>query len=385
MEENRDDVFVQERTFDRNSHRRARYAQMSPERKELFLSHLREKKGSIEKTKNPSSINSTPALTINTSSFSPQQGSEATNLAITSTRGERIVNCLSTFKVGSTSTASHVASKLTSRRTANRGMLLSTIVIKIHVFSCLYITNHLFLPCTSRNKLQVNLQNDNLLPKDYLLLKKVPNCKFCAAKRFQYESPGFCCDNGSIRLTSHNMPTELRNLFLGDSKECQHFRTYSIAYNNMFAFTSLEVHYDRELAKRNRGIYTFKVQGQMYHFIDLIPSTGKGKNLQLYFYDNENELTNRMTLADNLNELIVTKLMDILKHNPYSTFLRSTHNLPTASEVGAIWIEDELNYQIPTPHIRIYTHSNRSQLVNYYYGCYDPLQYPLLFPYDQNG
>ncbi|KAL3365177.1 hypothetical protein AABB24_010370 [Solanum stoloniferum] len=205
------------------------------------------------------------------------------------------------------------------------------------------------------------------------------------------------------------MPTDLQNFFLGDSKECQHFHTYSRAYNNMFSFTSLGVHYDRELTKRNHGIYTFRVQGQMYHFIDdLIPSTGKAKNLQLYFYDNENELTNRMTLSYNLNELIITKLMDMLKFNPYSTFLRSltvvpnlsqfyialnsssnldqrTYNLPTASEVGAIWIEDQLNDKIPTPHIRIYTHSNKSQLVNYYYGCYDPLQYPLLFPYGQNG
>mgnify|MGYP006364025093 CR=1 FL=1 len=82
------------------------------------------------------------------------------------------------------------------------------------------------------------------------------------------------------------MPTELRNLFLGHSKESQHFRTYRRAYNNMFAFTSLGVHYDRELAKRNRGIYTFKVQGQMYHFIDdLIPSAGKGKKLQLFFFE----------------------------------------------------------------------------------------------------
>ncbi|KAG5602662.1 hypothetical protein H5410_034032, partial [Solanum commersonii] len=156
----------------------------------------------------------------------------------------------------STSTASHVASKLTSTRTTNKG----------------------------RNKLKVNLQNDNLLSKDYLLLKKVPSCKFCVAKTFQYESPCFCCDNGSIRLTSHNMPTELRNLFLADSKKSQHFRTYSRAYNNMFVFTSLGVHYDRELAKRNCGIYTFRVQGQMYHFIDdLIPSIEKAKKFTIIF------------------------------------------------------------------------------------------------------
>ncbi|XP_075088120.1 uncharacterized protein LOC142170181 [Nicotiana tabacum] len=155
----------------------------------------------------------------------------------------------------------------------------------------------------------------------------------------------------------------------------------------MFAFTSLEVNYDRELAKRNRGIYTFRVQGQMYHFIDdLVPSRATGKFLQLYFYDNENELTNRMALSDKINETVIKKLMDILKVNPYSSFLRSlrdvpnlsefyialksnssldqrTYNLPTASKVGAIiWIEDQTNDRISTPHIRIYTHSNRSQV-----------------------
>ncbi|KAH0742799.1 hypothetical protein KY290_030792 [Solanum tuberosum] len=128
MEENTDNVSVQERTFDRNLRRRARYAQMSPERKELFLSQLREKRAESKRQNLLHQSNSTAALTINTSSLSPQQveASEATNLPLTSTTGERIVNCLSTFEVGSTSTASHVVTKLSSRYTANRGMLLST-------------------------------------------------------------------------------------------------------------------------------------------------------------------------------------------------------------------------------------------------------------------
>ncbi|KAG5615456.1 hypothetical protein H5410_015280 [Solanum commersonii] len=50
-----------------------------------------------------------------------------------------------------------------------------------------------------------------------------------------------------------------------------------------------------------------------------------------------------------------------------------------------IWVEQDIINSIPTPHIRIYTKSDRSQLVNYYYGCYDLLQYPLLFPYGQSG
>ncbi|KAG5604573.1 hypothetical protein H5410_026065 [Solanum commersonii] len=169
---------------------------MSPEIKQLLLSQLREKRVESKRQK---------ILHRSVATSKP------TNLPATSTGGEHIVSCLSTFELGSTSTACHVASKLPSTHTTNKG----------------------------RNKLEVNLLNDNLVAKDYFLLKKVPKCKFCLAKRFQYESPGFCCNNGSIRLTSHKMPTELRNLFLGDSKECQHFRTYSRVYNNMFAFTSL--------------------------------------------------------------------------------------------------------------------------------------------------
>ncbi|KAL3341879.1 hypothetical protein AABB24_026077 [Solanum stoloniferum] len=125
MEENR--VSVQERTSDSNLHRRTRYAQMSLERKQLFLSQLREKRAESKRRKLLHQSNSTGALTISTSSLSPQQveASEATNLPVNSTSGERIVNCLSTFEVGSTSTASHAASKLSSRRTANRGTTYS--------------------------------------------------------------------------------------------------------------------------------------------------------------------------------------------------------------------------------------------------------------------
>ncbi|XP_059290852.1 uncharacterized protein LOC132044375 [Lycium ferocissimum] len=62
-----------------------------------------------------------------------------------------------------------------------------------------------------------------------------------------------------------------------------------------------------------------------------------------------------------------------------------TYNLPSVSEVAAIWTDEELDSPASTPHIRVYTHSNTNQLVHYYYGCYDALQYPLLFPYGENG
>ncbi|KAG5586209.1 hypothetical protein H5410_046643, partial [Solanum commersonii] len=49
--------------------------------------------------------------------------------------------------------------------------------------------------------------NVNESQYEYTPLKVVPNCKFCDAKRFYYELPRFCCNNGSIKLTSHKIPT----------------------------------------------------------------------------------------------------------------------------------------------------------------------------------
>lgn len=40
----------------------------------------------------------------------------------------------------------------------------------------------------------------------------------------------------------------------------------------MFAFSFVGVKYDKVRVKRYHGIYTFRVQGQMYHLIeDLLP------------------------------------------------------------------------------------------------------------------
>ncbi|KAM3238127.1 hypothetical protein P3L10_013157 [Capsicum annuum] len=152
------------------------------------------------------------------------------------------------------------------------------------------------------------------LANNLFKLKIMPNCKFCKAKRFQYESPGFCCANGSMKLIHYELPVESVNLYLGNSEESKHFHTYIRMYNNMFAFTSLGVNCDKNLATRNCGIYTFRVQGKMYHFIDdLVPSNRSAKNIQLYFYDTDNELVNRMAFSDNLNESVIKTLMDILK------------------------------------------------------------------------
>lgn len=121
MEENRDNVSGQQTTSEKNLRRRTRYAEMSAERKNLFLSQLRQKRAESKRQKLLHQSNSSGALTITTSSVSSQQACKPTTLPITSTTGQRMVNCLSTFEVGSTSITSHVATTLTSTCTPNKG------------------------------------------------------------------------------------------------------------------------------------------------------------------------------------------------------------------------------------------------------------------------
>ena len=91
-------------------------------------------------------------------------------------------------------------------------------------------------------------------------------------------------------MISNDAPQTLFDLFTSSSNESIEFRKYIRTYNNTFAFTSFGVKYDKNLCKRNRGIYTFRVQGQVYHFInEMLPSNNEPSYLQLYFYDTEHE------------------------------------------------------------------------------------------------
>ncbi|KAG7943783.1 hypothetical protein I3843_15G061200 [Carya illinoinensis] len=240
-------------------------------------------------------------------------------------------------------------------------------------------------------------------------LPNVPPCKHCKAKRFFHETNSFCCADGSISLATNDVPDQLYNLFVSNTAESIQFRTYVRTYNNKFAFTSFGVKFDRNLCQRNRGIYTFRAQGQIYHYLpDLVPSDGQPSNLQLYFYDTEHEFENRIVDSIRMNPSIIAQLMDILRVNPYSTFFRSigdlpnlehqkiciksnpgldqrVFNAPTSSEVAAIWVENDDSEHSTPRDIFVFNHIGGSHLVQYYFGCYDPLQYPLLFPFGDIG
>ncbi|XP_057801659.1 uncharacterized protein LOC131016887 [Salvia miltiorrhiza] len=242
-------------------------------------------------------------------------------------------------------------------------------------------------------------------------LKNVPDCIHCGARRFEYEPPTFCCDNGKVKLAFSEVPPELDELFTAQSEEAINFRRNIRAYNSIFSFTSFGVKLDKELASARRGVYSFQAQGMVYHDLPgLIPQYTSPTFFQLYFYDTQSEFENRINIMQNqvLSEAVVQMLMKILEINPYAKFFRRlkdypsmdnvqlhiskdvnldqrVYNSPHADQVAAIWVEGN-NENIPLERdIVVHAHSGDRHRIKHYYGCYDPLQYPLLFPMGETG
>lgn len=114
------------------------------------------------------------------------------------------------------------------------------------------------------------------------MLRFVPT--ICRAKRFVHETKGFCYVDGTISFVENEVPIELYHLYMPMIVENMKFLMYVHTYNNIFVFTSFEVKFDRALYKRNRKIYMFRAQGQIYHYNgNLVPLNGYPSYLQLYF------------------------------------------------------------------------------------------------------
>ncbi|XP_020263362.1 uncharacterized protein LOC109839344 [Asparagus officinalis] len=237
---------------------------------------------------------------------------------------------------------------------------------------------------------------------------KCKNGLFCGAQQREYEHGGQLHMNRYV-LYYINYGLQSLVYFVEQkiqTQEAIEFRRQTRKYNSIFSFTSFGARFDRELASNRKGIFTFRAQGQIYHNLpSLIPEENKPSYFQLYFYDTENELQNRMGILDNANMSTTTtkRLMDILEGNPYARFLwklndfpsledfkiiinrdaavdQRVYNLPIVDQVAAIWIEGN-NYNVPYEReIVVHSHSDKNHQVKHYFGCYDPLQYHLLFP-----
>ncbi|CAD6255655.1 unnamed protein product [Miscanthus lutarioriparius] len=244
-------------------------------------------------------------------------------------------------------------------------------------------------------------------------LRKVPDCSYCGAMRFQGETPGFCCRKGKVQIHIPDVPAELKRLFTSQvHDDAKYFRKHIRYINSHFSFASLGVTTDdRYKSPVGTGVYTFRVHGGLYHRLDHLVPGGRGaRHLQLYFYDTEDEaLSHRVKRSPDLDINIIRTILAILQDNPYvQTFRRNgdfpnldeyrielntnitpdqrRYNAPTASQVAAIWMDGNDPQRCFDRSVVVYGKTDhRPQYIRAWHGCYDALAYPIYNPRGETG
>ncbi len=97
-------------------------------------------------------------------------------------------------------------------------------------------------------------------------------CPFCKALLWEGEknSEGEfmqCCKNGAFSLPPFREPPPyLKELFLGNGSEAQHFQECIHKFNAAFAFTPIGCKLDERIAG-STGFRPFSIYGHLYHDI----------------------------------------------------------------------------------------------------------------------
>ena len=193
------------------------------------------------------------------------------------------------------------------------------------------------------------------LPETHHVLKKVQNCFYCRAKRFEGEGPAFCCRNGRVNIFIPEVPNELHRLFTSQTdKDAKYFRKNIRYFNSYFSFTSMGVFIDRSLATaKGTGIYTFKAHGQIYHRLDQLMPGAKGPHhMSLYFYDTNETMHHRMKRSPHLDATVIRTILNVMQHNPYVQAFKSLGTLTNldcyAIELNTSISIDQRRYNAPS-------------------------------------
>ena len=215
-------------------------------------------------------------------------------------------------------------------------------------------------------------------------------------------------------------PSYLEQLLRYEERgQSSNYRQNIRTYNSMFAFTSMGGRIDHEINRQGGGPYVFRLNGQNYHKIGtLLPKEGNNpKFAQLYIYDTENEVKNRMRASTSkgnnqeLDENIMSKLLEMLDENNVlvKTFRMARdrfresdfknvkirllsersrdgrkYNLPTASEIAALLLGDQ-NDETSERDIIVEDKDKQLQRISELHPSFMSMQYPLIFPYGEDG
>ncbi|KAK1390836.1 hypothetical protein POM88_019014 [Heracleum sosnowskyi] len=225
------------------------------------------------------------------------------------------------------------------------------------------------------------------------------------------------CAKGEIQLPKEKpIPSYMWQIY-NDSKKGPRFKEGIRLYNSLFAFTSTGGRVDHSI-NCGGAPYIYRLNGQNHHlFGSLIPDNGEDpKFCQLYIYDTENEVTNRMKwinvrdgqtvhaeiveglmkMLDEKNELVkefrtqrdrfkdgeVTDLEITLKVSRAADG-RENHVGPS-DEIAGIMVGD-LDDNCGFRDIVIHSYEDGLQRISDIHPKLMSLQYPLLFPHGDDG
>ncbi|KAI2490305.1 helicase [Fragilaria crotonensis] len=207
-------------------------------------------------------------------------------------------------------------------------------------------------------------------------------------------------------------PNVLMDLFHAHELFMPHIR----AYNSALSFASIGANVDDALIDRSCGIYTFRIHGSMYHRLgSLLPEPGQHPAFaQLYFYDTNHEVDNRLHHLNTLdrNTLVLLQQMIQNQNRLYGLFKQALdeetlasntdgnhdvelpghnvamhildqpeldnrrYNAPSSSEVAVILPDEGSGNR----DIRVLLRAGAIQSISELHPDYSPLAYVLLFP-----
>uniref|UniRef100_A0A0R0HCZ1 ATP-dependent DNA helicase n=1 Tax=Glycine max TaxID=3847 RepID=A0A0R0HCZ1_SOYBN len=241
-------------------------------------------------------------------------------------------------------------------------------------------------------------------------------CTHCNAKMWYDEriskdrnttSPKFslCCGDEKVELPLLQSPPKYleRLLFDGKESDSKNYQCNIRTYNMMFAFTSAGIKLDKSI-NESRGPPTIRIQGQPCHRIgSLLPMPGKQpKFSQLYIFDTQNEVENRInTMSQHVRiqpEIVSTLSQMLDEYNVHAKSFRMARDKLANTQV------DNVKLRLIATHekdvaalivgdfdpdsrrdIIVETQNGELQRIHELHSSYLGLQYPLLFPYGEDG
>jgi hypothetical protein len=254
-------------------------------------------------------------------------------------------------------------------------------------------------------------------------------CRHCKALLWYEErirpnkhtkNPSFeiCCNNEKNSLPAKpEAPAFLQEILSADNQKSKNYRKNIRSYNSMFAFTSTGGVVNKEINK-GHGTYIFRMHGQNYYHIgSLLQEEGSKPHwAQLYIYDTEHKVENMIIASkgDGENSIIdptiVYGLQKMLaEHNVLAKTFRmardgfkeddyheytlkliskreksGTHNPPSASEVVALVVRDSNEESALLDIIIDFKDMGPQRILDIHQKLMS-LQYPLLFPFGEDG